>query len=108
MSFVRHYGVLSEPKLHNAVDTATQLARKAPQQIIDAKQLEDVLCAGHGWNRAAWTTWGCTYGGPERCGLEKELLPWGLSEQYDETREEDDGGWVVDPGIFLFDALVMV
>ena len=100
MSFIRHYDVLSESELQSIVETTTALARKASQQILDAKKLEEVLANSRGWNRAAWSVWGGSYSGPERGGLEKETQGWGadLGQISDELEFKDDGGWVVEAG----------
>ena len=99
LSFVRHYGVFSElePKLCAAFESATLIARQAPQQLRDAKQFEEAICDNRCWNRAAWSVWGGEYGGPERGGLEREVLQWG-TEIGPTKGEDDDGGWVVNTG----------
>ncbi|WVF69039.1 hypothetical protein IAT40_003813 [Kwoniella sp. CBS 6097] len=100
MSFVTHHNVFSEPILNAAFQRAADIARAAPQQLLEAKQLEDAISLGTGLNRACWTIWGGTYGGPERGGLEQEDNQWGsasnvLDEQAE--KEADDHGWTVDP-----------
>ncbi len=98
MSFIRHYDVLAEPDLRLAVHSASLLTRKAPQQILNSKLVEDVLSDGRGWNRAAWTVWGGSYAGPDRGGMEKEVYDWGTSEGSNPGEVNDDGGWLVEPG----------
>ncbi|OCF44367.1 hypothetical protein I317_01812 [Kwoniella heveanensis CBS 569] len=102
MSFLTHHKVLSEPALSAAFERAAYIARSAPQQLIEAKQLEDAIGFGSGWNRGCWTIWGGNYGGPERGGLEKEENQWGSSSNVvDEQAEKDadENGWTVDPVI---------
>lgn len=74
------------------------MARHAVQQIVDAKQLEDVLCHRSGWNRAGWSVWGGVYGGPERGGLEKEASDWGIDHGNVDAQGQENGGWTVDVG----------
>ena len=78
---------------------AAALARAAPKQILEAKQLEEVICDAQGWNRAAWSAWGGSYGGPERGGMEKEAESWGMDPVPPAgIKDADDGGWTVDLG----------
>ncbi|WVQ96553.1 hypothetical protein IAU59_003658 [Kwoniella sp. CBS 9459] len=101
MSYLVHHNVFSEPNLNAAFKRAADIARAAPQQLVETKQLEDAISLGSGWNRACWTIWGGNYGGPERGGLEKEENQWGTKSQnvYDEEaeKEADAQGWTVDP-----------
>ncbi|KAK8858805.1 hypothetical protein IAR55_003035 [Kwoniella newhampshirensis] len=94
MSFLAHYDVISEPQLKPAFQKATNIARSAPQQLVDAKYLEEAIARGTGWNRACWTVWGGSYGGAERGGLEKEDSAWATRSVGGEDIS-DDGGWTI-------------
>ncbi|WWC96342.1 hypothetical protein V866_003209 [Kwoniella sp. B9012] len=97
LSFLVHYVVLPEPALQAPLRKACDIARSAPQALLDAKALEDVLSSGTGWNRANWTMYGGSWGGSERGGLEKGPISWGEQNAKEELSEEiaDDGGWSV-------------
>ncbi|WWC88441.1 uncharacterized protein L201_003352 [Kwoniella dendrophila CBS 6074] len=106
MSFLIHYEVFPEASLKNELVRARDIARSAPQALLDAKALEDTISHGPGWNRAAWTLYGGAWGGAERGGLEKEVITWGSqntadhSDKEESTKDEetsDNGGWSVEP-----------
>lgn len=96
MSFLTHYDVFPEPELKSIFQRAAIIARLAPHKLVEAKQLEEALARGDGWNRASWTVWGGTYGSAERGGLEKESNSWDTQPPPD-VGITDDGGWTVDP-----------
>ncbi|OCF75590.1 hypothetical protein I204_04447 [Kwoniella mangroviensis CBS 8886] len=97
LSFLVHYDVLPEPALQASLRKACDIAHSAPQALLDAKALEDVLSSGTGWNRANWTMFGGSWGGAERGGLEKSSISWGKQNANQEPSEgvADDGGWSV-------------
>ncbi|WWC62823.1 uncharacterized protein I303_105421 [Kwoniella dejecticola CBS 10117] len=101
LSYCTHYNVLCESELRGPIERAAEIARTAPQALLDAKLLEDSISLGTGWNRASWTLFGGSWGGAERGGLERESISWGENNASEVARNErsssDDGGWVVDP-----------
>ncbi|WVW84929.1 hypothetical protein I302_106965 [Kwoniella bestiolae CBS 10118] len=99
MSFLVYYDVLPEATLAPALKRACDVARSAPQALLDAKTLEDQLGIGTGWNRANWTLFGGSWGGAERGGPERDRISWTEPNvgQEDSHKKADDGGWYVEP-----------